>query len=66
MLYRKFPSLAEAVRFVIEDLPEGMMHALAETDDDRFEGTSLRALYDAEQYPLPRASVRPTHKEARP
>ncbi len=56
MFYRKFPSLAAAVQFIVEDLPTGMAHALAETDDERFEGKSLRALYDAEDYPLQRAS----------
>jgi len=55
MLYRKFTSLAEAVQFIVEDLPPGMMHALAETDDGRFEGDDIRALYDAEEYPLPRS-----------
>jgi hypothetical protein len=54
MLYRKFASLAEAIQFIVEDLPEGMTHALAETDEERFEGASLKALYDAEDYPLPR------------
>lgn len=58
MFYRKFPSLAEAVRFAIEDLPRSMKHPLAETDTARFEGAELRALYDAEDFPLPRA-VRP-------
>lgn len=56
MFYRKFPSLAEAVQFVVEELPKGMLHALAETESERFEGASLRALYDAEEYPLPRAT----------
>ena len=64
MLYRKFTSLAEAVQFVVEDLPSGMMHALAETDDERFEGESLRALYDADSYPLPRAPGSRLQREA--
>ena len=55
MFYRKFSSLAETVQFVVEELPKGMMHALAETEDERFEGARLRALYDADDYPLPRA-----------
>jgi hypothetical protein len=47
--------LAEAVQFVVEDLPKGMRHGLVETEAERFEGPGLRALYDAEEYPLPRA-----------
>jgi hypothetical protein len=54
MFYRKFPSLAEAVQFVVEGLPKEMRHGLVETESERFEGLSLRALYDAEEYPLPR------------
>jgi hypothetical protein len=64
MFYRKFPSLAEAVRFVIEDLPAGMMHPIAETDQDRFEDAGLRALYEAAQYPLPRVTERRMHAKA--
>jgi hypothetical protein len=64
MFYRKFPTLAEAVRFAIEDLPSGMMHAIAETEYDRFEDVSLRALYDADQYPLPRVAERRMHRKA--
>ena len=64
MFYRKFPTLAEAVRFAVEDLPSGMMHAIAETEHDRFEDVSLRALYDAEQYPLPRVAARRMPKKA--
>jgi hypothetical protein len=56
MFYRKFTSLAEAVRFIVEDLPKGMLHPLAETDRARFEGGALRALYDADDFPLPRAA----------
>lgn len=51
--YMRFPSLAEAIRFAVEDMPQ--MRALAlESGDDRFEGEAIRALYHAPDYPLGR------------
>jgi hypothetical protein len=66
MFYRKFPSLAAAVQFVAEDLPPGMVHAAVETEDERFEGADLKALYEAEDYPLPRISARKPRRAAAP
>lgn len=42
--YRRFPSAAAAIQYIIEDV-----------DGARFEGKSIRALYDADAYPLKRA-----------
>lgn len=53
--YMRFPSLAEAIRFAVEDMPETQMRALAlESGDDRHEGEAIRALYYAPDYPLKR------------
>ena len=55
LFYRKFPSVAEAVQFVVEGLPAGMINVLVETEDDRLEARTIRELYDADDYPLPRS-----------
>lgn len=53
--YRRFPSAAEAVRYVIEDQPESWLAgSTLDVDGKRFEGSAIRALYDAEAYPLAR------------
>lgn len=53
--YMRFPSLAEAIRFAIEDMPQAQMRGLAlESGDDRHEGEAIRALYYAPDYPLQR------------
>ena len=56
MLYRRFGSLAEAIKFVIEDMPKGRPNVLAETEAARFNGAQLQSLYEADDYPLRRAS----------
>ena len=53
--YRRFPSAAEAVRYVIEDQPESWLDgSMLDVDGKRYEGRAIRALYDAEDYPLAR------------
>lgn len=54
LFYRKFSSVAEALQFVVEGLPAGMINVLVETEDDRLEAQTIRELYDADDYPLPR------------
>jgi len=55
MSYRRFPSSAEAIRFAVEELPQIMQRGtVMEVGDDRFEFADIRALYDSEDYPLPR------------
>lgn len=65
--YQRFPSLAEAVQFTIEELPVGLQaSSLIEADETRYGGNAIRDLYFSEAYPLPRAfahNVR--HKSAR-
>jgi hypothetical protein len=56
--YRRFNTAAEAVRFVIEDLPTAARPgSYLEVDEQRFEGGSIQALYDAIDYPLERAEA---------
>jgi hypothetical protein len=54
LFYRKFGSLAEALRFAVESPPAGAANILIESDEERFEAGEIRRLYDAVQYPLPR------------
>ncbi|MCP8883447.1 hypothetical protein NIM87_08055 [Devosia sp. XJ19-1] len=53
--YFRFHSAAEAIRFAIEDMPGAALRGMAiECGDNRFEGDHIRALYDAQDYPLAR------------
>ena len=53
--YQRFASAAEAVRYVIEEMPAAWLNGtFLDIDGTRFEGRSIRALYDAEAYPLER------------
>lgn len=60
LFYRRFASVADALQFVIEDAPDGLTSILIETDDARFEGAELRAMYDAAEFPLPRSGAVPS------
>lgn len=56
--YRRFPTAAEAVRHIIEEQPESWLAgSMLDVDGKRFEGQAIRALYEAEAYPLQRAMV---------
>jgi hypothetical protein len=53
--YMRFPSTAEAIRFVVEEMPRAVLRGVAiESGDDRYEGEAIRALYYAPEYPLQR------------
>jgi hypothetical protein len=58
LFYRKFASLAEALQFIVEGLPAGMINVLLETEEERFDAAMIQTLYEAAEYPLPR-TVRP-------
>lgn len=54
--YRRFSTAAEAVQFVIEELPvPARAGSYLEVDEQRFEGGTIQALYDHAAYPLERA-----------
>lgn len=56
--YMRFPSVAEALRYAVEQLPGNKLATLTiEAGEARYDGKAIRALYDAPDYPLPRAAV---------
>jgi hypothetical protein len=56
--YRRFATLAEAVRFAQEELSEAdRAGALIEADEIRYSGAEIAALYDADGYPLLRGPL---------
>jgi hypothetical protein len=53
--YRRFASVAEALRFALEELSPGSLAGAAlEVGDERFDSHGMRALYEAADYPLAR------------
>lgn len=53
--YRRFPTAAEALRYMVEEMPPAWLAgSFLEVDEQRFEGVAIRALYDAADYPLER------------
>lgn len=56
--YRRFSTAAEAVQYVIEEMPAAwLVGTYLDIDGARFEGQAIRALYDAQAYPLERAKA---------
>jgi hypothetical protein len=60
LIYRRFASAAEAIRFAIEDLPA---HSLAgtylEVDETRVPSAEIRRLYASTHYPFARRASGP-------
>jgi hypothetical protein len=53
--YRRFASAAEALRFVVEDLPpQFFVGAYLQVEESRYQGAEIRRLYASSHYPLPR------------
>lgn len=56
LTYQRFETVAEAIRFAIEDLPSAALGGcMLEADGERFGAKELRALYASPRYPLRRA-----------
>ncbi len=56
--YRRFPNAAEAIRYAVEDMPAAwLIGTFLDIDGKRYEGRAIRALYEAEGYPLERAKT---------
>lgn len=53
--YQRFDSVAEALRFAIEDMPASLLRgSVLEVDEARYDGQQMQKLYEADAYPLPR------------
>jgi len=56
--YQRFPSLAEAVQYAMEELPVSLQpSSLLEAEEVRYDGDAIRALYFSDDYPLRRAYI---------
>jgi hypothetical protein len=56
--FRLFATLAEAIRFVVEELPQGVHSAYIKAGDERLEMEAIRRLYESDEYPLERRATR--------
>ena len=55
--YRRFSAVADALKFLIEDLPPAdLASVVLEVDEVRYRPDEIRALYDAAEYPLARST----------
>ncbi len=53
--YRRFKTAAEALRYIMEDVPGSwLIGSLLEVDEKRYDATGIRSLYEATDYPLQR------------
>jgi hypothetical protein len=65
--YRRFASVAEALRFAMEELSPGSLAGAAlEVGDERFDSHGMRELYEAADYPLARRADRSSATAGRP
>jgi hypothetical protein len=66
MIYQRFETGAEAVRFAIETLPRASFSgAILEADERRYWDSEIRALYDAPEYPLARNEPKSEGRKAK-
>jgi hypothetical protein len=53
--YRRFATAAEAIHFVVEEVPEPLqVGVVMEVREERFDHRAIHALYAGEDYPLAR------------
>jgi hypothetical protein len=48
--YRRFASLAEAIRFAVENQPAALMCTTIETESVRLQSTDIQAAYDSADF----------------
>jgi hypothetical protein len=66
MMYRRFETGAEALRFAIETLPRANLSgAIIEADERRYWHGEIRKLYDAPEYPFVRKEPELKRKKGR-
>ncbi|MEJ8569857.1 hypothetical protein [Microbaculum marinum] len=53
--YRRFETLAEAVKYAVEEIPGQLHFAWIETGDSSFRAAEIRDIYGSTEFPLPRA-----------
>jgi len=54
LTYRRFETLAEAVKFTVEEVGTGAPYASIESGELDFKGDEIRALYESNEFPLER------------
>lgn len=54
LYYHRFDTVAQALKFVVEDLPAHTSQPVIEINERRYVAAEIRALYDAAAYPLAR------------
>ena len=60
LIYRRFASAADAIRFAIEDLPAHFLTGTyLEVDETRFPSAEIHRLYASTHYPLARRAAGP-------
>lgn len=57
--YRRFETVAEAIRYAVEDCSRSLLNGtFIETDAERLDGIAIQQLYRGDRYPLTRAVAR--------
>jgi hypothetical protein len=56
--FRLFATLAEAIRFVVEELPQGVHSAYVKAGNERLEMEAIWRLYESDEYPFERRARR--------
>ena len=57
VVYRRFPTAAEAIRFAVEQMPgEFLDGTILEIENARVTGAGIRVLYESVDYPLAKSS----------